>query len=171
MAAKIPKKIEEYVLVTVAGADVLTLTHYLQGKSNISEFIIAKDLEKEINIIRNLLYKLLHVDLVTFTRKKDKQKGWYIYYWTYKQTNIIHAYKNIKKKLIEETQDKLFRETSNTFFECLNTCVRLDFERAIQFDYRCPECGELLNQQDNSKKILQLREQLAQLEKELQEQS
>ena len=72
---KLTKAIETEVIQTIAGEDVTELVLYLKGKKNVSEFVIAEDLEKEINAVRNMLYRLLHAKLVSFTRKKDKQKG------------------------------------------------------------------------------------------------
>ncbi len=58
--------------------DAEHIVFYLRGKTNISEFIIAEELDLEIHRARNLLYKLLDQNLVSFKRKKDKIKGWYI---------------------------------------------------------------------------------------------
>lgn len=164
---KITKKLQETVIKEVAGEDTLVIVNYLRGKKNISEFIIADELEIEIHSIRNMLYRLLDANLVTFTRKKDKQKGWYIYYWTYDPNNIGHLYWEIKKKRLENLQDRLRRETTSHFFICPQNCLRLEFEKAIQFDYRCPECGDMLAQEDNSKKIKEFEAEIKELEQEI----
>jgi len=157
------------VIMEVAGEDTIQLVTYLKGKQNISEFVIAKDMKMEINTIRNMLYRLLDANLVTFTRKKDKQKGWYIYYWTYQPHNIEHLFWEIKKKRLEGLKDRLFREKHNVFFVCPKGCIRLEFENAISFDYRCPECGSMLGQQDNAGLQTQLSTEIAELDKELSE--
>lgn len=161
------QKVETYVITEVAGEDVLELVSYLEGKSNVSEFIIAEDLEKEINAVRNMLYRLLHANLVSFTRKKDKQKGWYIYYWTYDNANIPHLYTDIKTRRLDGLKERLLREQQNVYFICPTGCIRLEFEKAIEFEYRCPECGDLLTQQDNSEKVSILKTEIADLEDEL----
>lgn len=50
---------------------------------------------------------------------------------------------------------------------CSNACTRLDFESATNFEFKCPECGSLLNQQENLKTIEYLKSQIKELEKEL----
>lgn len=165
--AKAPTDLAKTVLIQVAGEEILPLVHYLKGKVNVSEFVIAQDMKQEINIIRNLLYRLLDQNLVTFNRKKDKQKGWYIYYWTYHPQNIEHTFWELKKKKLDSLKDRLFREKNNVFFSCPTGCIRLDFETSITFDYRCPECGEILNQQDNSQKKLEFEAEIAKLEAEI----
>lgn len=163
------KKIRDFVISEVSGADTLDLVEYLKGKENISEFIIAKDLEEEINIIRNKLYRLLQANLISFNRKKDKQKGWYIYYWTLNLDNIKFLYFDIKRKRLQKLKDRLAREENNFYFTCENRCIRLDFEQATQFDYKCPECGELLNQEDNTSMKKELEKEIKELEKEVAE--
>jgi len=161
---KLTRAIEEEVITSIAGEDVLELVSYIKEKTNISEFVIAEDLEKEINTTRNMLYRLLHANLVSFTRKKDKQKGWYIYYWTYSEGNILHLYWESKKIRLEDLKLRLLREETTVFFSCPEGCIRLDFDKAIEFDYLCPECGELLMQQDSSAKTKEMKKEIKELE-------
>ena len=162
---KLTNIIEIEVINTIAGEDVIELVSFLKDKKNISEFVIAETLEREINTIRNMLYRLMNANLVSFTRKKDKQKGWYIYYWTYSDANIFHLYWEIKKKNLEHLKSQLLKEESTVFFSCPTGCIRLDFDKAIEFDYLCPECGELLMQQDTSQRTKKLKSDIAELEK------
>ncbi len=161
------KELTKSVIVEIAGEDVLPLFEYLKGKEKVSEFIIAQDLGIEINIIRNMLYRLLNANLVSFSRKKDKQKGWYIYYWTYEPNDIEHLYWEIKKKRLNSLKDRVHREKNNVFFSGSSKAVRLTFEKAIEFNYQCPETGELLEQEDNSKIVDELQKEITELEKEL----
>jgi transcription initiation factor TFIIE subunit alpha len=165
---EITKKIEEEVISQVSGADVIPLVDYLRGKKDVSEFIIAKDMEEEIQLIRNQLYRLLDYNLITFWRKKDKQKGWYIYYWTYNQSHIEFIFWDLKKKKLEKFTERLQRETTEFFFMCQdNGCIRLDFEKATEFNYQCPECGGMMTQQDNSRTVEFLTTNIAELERDL----
>lgn len=165
---KITKEIEEEVISQVSGSDVLPLVDYLRGKKDVSEFIIAKDMDEEIQLIRNQLYRLLDFNLITFWRKKDKQKGWYIYYWTYNQPHIEFLFWDLKKKKLEKFTERLHRETTEFFFMCQdNGCVRLDFEKATEFNYQCPECGGMMTQQDNTRTVEFLTTNIAELEKDL----
>src|SRR3989338_453753 len=76
-----PKKIEE-IIVGILGESGIPLIKELMGKDNISEFDLATKTKQDIKVVRRMLYVLHNNNLVGFTRKKDKQKGWYIYYWT-----------------------------------------------------------------------------------------
>lgn len=155
------------VVTEVAGEDVLPLVKALGNKKNVSEFKLADAIDQEINLTRNMLYRLYDHHLVTFIRKKDKKKGWYIYYWTFNSKRVKELAQNLKKLKLERLKERLDRERSTNFFLCANKCVRLDFDQATEFEYKCPECGEILHQEDNTKKIAELQKEYLKLEKEV----
>ncbi|RJQ18674.1 hypothetical protein C4580_06270 [Candidatus Woesearchaeota archaeon] len=164
---KITSKIIEEVVTEAAGPDVLPLVKILRTKNNVSEFKLATQLKKEINLTRNMLYRLYDHSLVSFSRKKDKKKGWYIYYWTFNQKRVKDLIKEIKKRKFEKLTERLAREKNGQFYICANNCMRLDFEQSHDFHFKCPECGSLLNVEDNAAKIKEIQKELVTLEKEL----
>lgn len=160
-----PKKIEE-ILIAILGPEGAPLVKELIGKSNVSEFDLATKTKKDIKIIRKMLYILHNYNLVGFTRKKDKQKGWYIYYWTLLPESIRFNYYKMKRNLLEKLKRQLEEERKELFFVCPNTCVRLNFDQAMDFEFRCPECGELINQDNPEERIKQLETKITALETE-----
>lgn len=165
---RLSNKLIEDVVSQVAGNDVLPLVQALKNKKNVSEFKLALDINHEINITRNMLYRLYHANLVSFIRRKDKQKGWYIYYWTFKVNRIRTLMKDLKKQRLEKLNDRLHREKDVHFFVCKGRCIRLNFDQATDYNYKCPECGSLMHQEDNQEKVAKIKEEIAQLEQELQ---
>ena len=155
------------VVKELAGEDVIKLVKVLKNKKNVSEFKLADLIRQEINVTRNMLYRLYDHHLVTFVRKKDKKKGWYIYYWTFNPKRIKELAKKIKVAKLERIKERIEREKSTNFFMCANKCIRLDFDQATEFEYKCPECGEILQQEDNTRTIEELGKTIVQLEKEL----
>ena len=165
----ISQKLFEMVLSEVAGEDVIPLVKVLRIKSNISEFKLAEIIKQEINQTRNMLYRLYNVNLVSFVRKKDKKKGWYIYYWTFNPERMYFLAEQLRQKKIEALQERLYREQNNQFFLCKNKCIRLDFEQASDFEYKCPECGELLETENNIGRIKNLEQELKELSAPIEE--
>jgi len=102
MASK--KKLIEYVVKELVGDEALPFVFYLRGKKNISEFIIAEELDEEIHRTRNILYRLFEHNVVTFNRKKDKIKGWYICYWDFNEKVIPYLAQKIKHDKIQAKQ-------------------------------------------------------------------
>ncbi|MBI4739340.1 hypothetical protein HY772_07385 [Candidatus Woesearchaeota archaeon] len=164
---KLSNKLVEDVVEEVAGEDVLPLVRALKNKKNISEFKLAEMISQEVNIIRNMLYRLHQANLVTFTRRKDKKKGWYIYYWTFRIKQIKYLAMSLRKTRLEKLKDRLNREKESCFFLCPNGCMRLDFEQAISFEFKCPECATIMNQEHNEKKIKDVEEEIRSIEKEV----
>lgn len=164
---KINNKIIEEVVSEAAGEDTLPLVHMLKNKKNVSEFKIAEITKWQINETRNALYRLYRANLVSFIRRKDKKKGWYIYYWTFNSKRIKYLVVDLKKQRLEKLQERLEREKNNDFFACENRCIRLNFDQATDFNYKCPECGELMEQENNEEQIKETEAKLKKLKKEL----
>ncbi|MBI2548881.1 hypothetical protein HYW21_06030 [Candidatus Woesearchaeota archaeon] len=164
---KLSTKLIESVIEEVAGKDVIPLVLSLRNKKNVSEFSIADTLALDINATRNMLYRLQSNNLVTFTRKKDTKKGWYIYYWTMNLAQLKTLFHDLKRKKLKTLKERLQREEGNDFFSCANRCLRLDFHNATEFEFKCPECGEMMHQMENSAFLDSLREDIKKLEIDL----
>lgn len=163
----ITKKLIEEVVKEVVGEEALPIVFYLKGKKRISEFIIAEELDLEIHRTRNMLYKLYEHNIVEFLRKKDKIKGWYICYWDLNEKNIPELALKLKKNKFEKIQERLEREKTNNFYMCKNACARMTFDDSIEYNFKCPECGEIMNEQDNRRTIEFLDNKLTELRSEI----
>ena len=166
---RLTNKILSDTILEVIGEHAIPIVEFLRVKEKVSEFIIGDELGIDIHEIRQILYKLHDNNLVTYIRKKDRQKGWYISYWTFDAKRVKELIIRMKTQKLDMLQERLEKEAGNVncFFMCPNTCVRLDFDGATNFDFKCPECGTILNQQDNSKTIENIKERIAALEEEL----
>lgn len=160
---RLSKKLISHVVTELVGEEALSFVMYLKGKTKISEFIIAEELDEEIHKTRNILYRLLEHNIVSFTRKKDKIKGWYICYWDFNDKMIPYLAVKIKQNKLAKLQERLTREENNHFFLCKNACARLAFDEAIEHNYACPECGEIMNQQDNKRTIEFIKEKMKEI--------
>lgn len=155
------------VIIQVAGQDVVPLVNALKNKKNVSEFKLAETIKQEVNTTRNMLYRLYNANLVSFIRKKDKKKGWYIYYWTFDMKRVRYLVYELKNKRLKKLKERLEREKSEHFFLCDNKCIRLDFDQAMNFEFKCPECGQIIHQEDNKELIEKIEKEIVELEKEL----
>jgi transcription initiation factor IIE alpha subunit len=97
MQIKFLKQIVEHV----AGEGAIQIVDLLADKKDVNEFLIAKKLDLTINQTRNLLYRLSHLGILSSIRKKDKRKGWYIYFWTF---NTLRSLEILESKLKEELE-------------------------------------------------------------------
>jgi len=164
---KITDKLIDSVVEEIANENGLQLVHTLKGRENVSEFKLASELRKEVNEVRNILYKLHSMNLVSFTRKKDREKGWYIYYWTFERNRVPDAYKKLNTIKLDALKNRFEREKASNFYVCPNTCLRLDFDQATDFSYHCPECGSILNQEEGANKLVSIKSEIGKLESSL----
>jgi len=152
------------VVKEIVGEDVVPLVALLKGGVRLSEFELAKKIDKEVNETRTLLYKLYEANLVNFMKKREKKSGWYVYYWKFNTNMVEHLFNNLNTKHLTELRKALVRETETQFFSCINNCTRLDFETATTLQFKCPECGGAAEQEDNSEKIKYIEQQIKNLE-------
>jgi len=72
----------------------------------------------------------------------------------------------MKRTQLEKLRERLHKEESNKnlFFICTKACARLDFDQATEFEFKCPECGTLMQHQENSRTIEHLKEKIQEME-------
>ncbi len=163
---KFPDHYIEALIKEIAGNDTVALVLYIKDKKNVSEFKIAEKLHITVNQVRNMLYRLDNHSLVSFTRKKDKKKGWYIYFWTFEMAKAKNLMLERIAKKIEAYQKNIEMESRETFYKCPNKCMRTTAVNALEFQFKCPECDTVLVQEDNTQNIEKLKNKIVQLEKE-----
>ena len=127
---------------------------------NIKESIEGTDIDFEpddseilkLNTVRKTLYKLYSEKLAQFRRIRDKSTGWFIYYWWH-EFDLLEEILLEKKSLNEnKLRDRLQFEQNNYFFICKNcqeSNIKHNFDEAFELNFRCPECGNPLEAQDN----------------------
>lgn len=139
----------------------------LFNKKHVNEFIIAKKLGMTINQIRNILYKLSAEGLVSFIRKKDKRKGWYIYYWTLDSKKCLQNIETSLEKRITELKRLLKEREQKRFYSCKTCNIEVSEEQALEHNFACEECAGVYELSQNDKDIKELLAKIAKSEREL----
>lgn len=155
------------VVENTAGIEAAKIVDLLYNKKDINEFLIAKKLGLTINQTRNLLYKLSHLGIINSIRKKDKRKGWYIYFWTFDVMRSLEVLEASLSKEIFNFKSELSRKKEQRSYKC-NLCGReANEEVALLDNFICPECGEVYQLADNAKAIEIINKNIAKLDKEI----
>ncbi len=153
------------IVEQVAGKEAVPIVDYLRDRKNISDFKISEVTNLHMQRVRNILYILHEHNIVHYIRKKDRQKGWYISFFTLNKKGIKELADKLKKEQIDKLKQRLVHENStDLFYMCGNLCVRMNFDDSVDFNFRCPECGELLKQQDNKKTIEHIKNKIKEIE-------
>ena len=161
-------KLLKDVVSGIAGKPASDIVDLLYGKRDINEFLIAKKLKLTINQIRNILYKLSNFGLVSFIRKKDKRKGWYIYFWT---LNTEKALEFLKKAIQQEMftlESQLKARENKRFYVCKICRIEVSEEKALENNFACHECGEVYEFNTDKKIINELSSKISSLNRNVQ---
>ena len=151
----------------MAGEGTGRIVDILFKKKDVNEFTISTKMELTINQVRNILYKLSGEGLVSFIRKKDKRKGWYIYYWTLNiEKCLVKLEQSLIQKITELEQTLEGRETGR-FYYSAEAGIEYTEEEALENEFICPETGEVLELSDNSAPIKEAKARIAKKTKEL----
>jgi len=157
-------KLLNEILSNVVGRQASDIVNLLFGKKNVNEFIIAKKLKLTINQVRNILYKLSDAGLISFTRKKDRRKGWYTYFWTLNTEKSLELLRNNISRELEALKNQLRNRESKRFYFCTTCKTEVSEETALLHNFTCPECGEIFQLQTDKKIINDLAVKIKKLE-------
>jgi transcription factor E len=160
-------KLLENLVEELAGLETGRIVEILFGKKDVNEFLIAKKMDLTINQVRNILYKLSADGLVTFIRKKDKRKGWYIYYWTLKTEKCLVKLEQSLIKKIEDLNATLHSRETKRFYLCKPCGIEVTEEKALEHGFTCEECAEVYELTDNSGAIRDTKAKTTRTEKDL----
>lgn len=149
------------------GKNSLLLMRLLEKKENLNEFYIAKKTNLTINQVRNMLYELSSRGLVSFTRKKDKRKGWFIYYWTLNKIKCLNFVENLMKKEIEELKSELEKRKNSRYYYCKRCNKEITEEQALEENFICGECGGIYELFNNIEKIKEIENKILRRERDL----
>jgi len=158
----------EELVKDIGGSACIKILKLLEGKENVSEFVLAENMDMNINELRTYLYKLSEKNLIYSTRRKDKQKGWYVYYWTF---NFRHGRDLIiknKEKQLEDLKNKINNKEIPKYI-CPNRCMSAYLEDAMEIQFKCPECNSLLKLKEIKYDEEVLKNKINEIEKQMDE--
>ena len=163
-------------LKTVGGeeaVDVVKICIRKNGKC------LDEDIEKEmkslkITEIRSILNRLHYRGILCYNKTKNKNSGWYTYTWEIKKRRIVELILEQQSERLQKLEEKARFGQSHEFFACKKECEETPFEIAAQYEFRCPECGEMMaptnsaeKEKETQRKIDTLKQELEALQKSL----
>lgn len=151
----------------LAGGESDRIVEILFNKKDVNEFLIAKKMEMTINQVRNILYKLSAEGLVSFIRKKDKRKGWYIYYWTLNTEKCLIKLEQSLNHKIETLKSQLGGREQKRYYICKPCGIEVSEETALEHGFTCEECAEVYELSDNAPHIRDLKGKITRKENDL----
>jgi transcription initiation factor TFIIE subunit alpha len=135
-------------------------------KKNITDEIIGNALGLKITEIRAVLNRLHYRGIACYNKTRNPKTGWYSYTWNIKTHRIAEL---VLEKYAEELQ-KLERkkqlEKNYALFSCPKNCASTPFEVAVEYQFKCPECGKPMDALDSQKNNREINKRIKMLVKE-----
>lgn len=157
----------ERILDRVAGEHGSEVAKVLLEEGEATDEKIANEIGVRLNLVRKILYDLYDNRVVDYRRTRDDESGWYIYYWHMEPARALELMDENKRTLLRKLRERLEHERSTMFFTCSNDCPRVEFGKATENEFRCPNCGDEMEEFDNSGIINALERQAETLEQEI----
>jgi len=151
------KKFLKDAVNLIVGKQAEDIVDLLDIDKYVNEFILAKKLDITINQTRNILYKLSDQGLVSSTRKKDKKKGWYTYFWKIEILKSLKFVRNDISKKITQLESQIKKRETRRFYVCKRCNIELNEENSLLHDFICRECGDVLMLKDNTKVVREMK--------------
>jgi len=151
-------------LAELGGARSIDIVGILRRRKEVDEFKLASLLKMDVKAIRKILYRLYEKKLVSFRKRRDDEKGWYIYIWKLVPNKLDQMMGERRTDAVNELRHRLEYEKNNQFFKCNNGCLRVTFDKAFEMAFVCPECNGKLEFFDNTAVVNQLKKYVSQVD-------
>ncbi|AEC52143.1 transcription initiation factor E subunit alpha [Pyrococcus sp. NA2] len=152
----------------IGGEEAIKIVKALEKKGEATDEELAEITGIRVNTVRKILYALYDAKLADFKRVKDEETGWYYYYWHIETRRLPEIIRTRKMQELEKLKKMLQEESNEVYYHCGNPeHPKLTFDEAFEYGFRCPICGEILQEYDNSKVIEELKKRIEELEIEL----
>jgi len=135
------KPIKDFLTETLTEEGLLLIELLINKEDYLSEFVLAEKSGIYVNTVRKLLYKLYEHKIVSYSRKREKTRGWYIYSWRLHLKKLLLRVMKLKQEELIKLKSSLIPETSNQFFYCKNCDLKIDFAVAMENNFACPSCS------------------------------
>ncbi|MFH1246782.1 MAG: hypothetical protein V1644_00220 [Candidatus Micrarchaeota archaeon] len=139
----------------VAGDEGLKIITCIGGEE-VTDEKIEQNTQMKIAEIRSVLNHLHSYGLVEYRREKNMQTGWFTYTWKLNPNRALQNFITIKKKEYNALKVKLEQGDGAQIYRCQKQCKSLEFENAMEFNFRCPSCNcrlNIIDQEDELKKL------------------
>ncbi|MDR2624615.1 MAG: transcription factor E [Methanobrevibacter sp.] len=154
----------EYLNGIIEDEDNIPIIECLLEDMN-SDEKIAEKTNIKLNIVRRILYRLYDSGLTTYKRNKDPETQWYTYFWKF-DTDSVYLNLNEKYEMYVSRLEALLKfEEDNMFFACENGHMRVDYNRAADLEFICPDCGNKIVFKGNEERISDIKREIKKYKK------
>ncbi|VVC03434.1 Transcription factor E [Candidatus Burarchaeum australiense] len=133
-------------IMSLAGENAAVVLGQMDGAMSDEE--IARACKFKVSDVRAVLNKLHAQGIAVYERTRDKDTGWYYYKWSTNMGAIekmLDEGKKSEKLAIEERRK--YESAYNLYVCCKCMQEKYPFETALDYLFKCPQCGSSLEYQ------------------------
>lgn len=120
-----------------------------------------------LKMVRKSLYQLNERSLARYRRVRDKETGYFVYYWSPIWERIRDLIISRRKLSLKKLRQRLDYEQRNLLYVCDEGHTPVTFSDAFELGFICTTCGKELAQKENQQTIEFLKNKIKLLEDEL----
>ncbi len=104
-----------------------------------------------LKLVRRALYVLNEHFIARYRRERDKDTGYFLYYWYILKDRLQEQILLRRQKVIQLLKARFEFESENLFYTCEDECVDYPFTEAFEKGFICEKCNKPLAQKSNTK--------------------
>ena len=147
-------------LIERVAGELGVIIYSIEIKDEFTDEQLAEELGVEINEVRKALFALYELGLASYRRKKDDETGWMEYYWRINYDKEKEILRKELEKTIEKLERKLEIEDETIYYICINGCIKVKYEEAMELGFICPRCGGQLEYLDSREALIKIKEEI-----------
>lgn len=132
-------------LIDLAGEHALAIVQ--EFTYDMSDEDLSRKLKVKVSEVRSTLNKLHNKGIVTYSRSKDSETGWYSYIWKLQE----HKINRIVEETINTTDTLLNSQTEHYYCSQCSSKEYIPFDEAMDLKFRCPICSMPLSYKEKQK--------------------
>jgi transcription initiation factor TFIIE subunit alpha len=119
--------------------------------------------DEKASTVRKAMYRLEEARVAEYEKDTDKS-GWETFTWRLTLNEVKYLINHQRKERLAHLKERLDFAAQTEFYQCPNEHPRVDFESAMEIDFKCPHCDTMMANVDNSDHIERLVREIHELE-------
>jgi transcription factor E len=124
--------------------------------SNLSDKVRLDDTR-----VRSILNDLHDKRLVNLRRTKGPKEGWYSYYWSRREDNILEFASKYLDSRLSRLSIRVNANSEDMLYSC--DCSTVDYGKAIETNFVCGSCGQKFMNERSPKEIREINSEIKRL--------
>ncbi|MGD1003879.1 MAG: transcription factor [Methanoregulaceae archaeon] len=149
------------------GDEGIELLKRFPAKGEHSDEDLAAKTGINLNSVRHSLYTLYEKRLAEYHRIKNNETGWLTYLWQLRIDKINDAIRQDLNLVLDKLERREKFEEENDFYICKECGIIYTFTKAIDNEFKCPECDNPITHFDNDALLNALKQRIQSIKESL----